>query len=67
MENKSQQHNDYLVGLENGFNNIPPNYPDNMYYMQGFYEGQSHYMEMLRRYNEEQQYLEDNYGDIIEF
>jgi hypothetical protein len=52
------------MGLENGYNNIPPSYPDNMYYMQGFYEGQGQYKYMLDRYNDEQQY---NQGDIINF
>ena len=64
MENRTQYYNDYLMGLENGYNNIPPSYPDNMYYMQGFYEGQGQYKYMLDRYNDEQQY---NQGDIINF
>jgi len=61
---KNEQYNMYLLGLENGYANIAPAFPNDNYYLQGFYEGQGHYMEMLRRYQEEQEY---NQCDIIEF
>ena len=55
----------YDLGLENGYGNIPPMYQNNNYYMQGFYEGQAHYMEALRRYQEEIEYHKNNFNKIL--
>jgi hypothetical protein len=52
----------YYQGLEDGYNNLPPQSNDD-YYMMGHNEGQGHYVENLKRYYEELEYYQSLYGE----